>query len=236
MLSQDEVDALQAELAALIVKLQNKIEYVTVKGMGVSNVSQVDLVEITSLHKRSQEIRSKLHAAGRTSAGTPTLNPVTNPPSTPIGGLIMPAATSTPYANRDPANAANAAKCPIHKTRMVYEADGEGAWLCKQVDRDGALCGFRGYPYVRDIQLLKSQRYNGNVRVLAATGKTVSGETSTEIYLLLTEIGMVVNVTSYVDLTAADAIQVDENQGCKMALAFDRIDFSVPSETNPVAA
>lgn len=140
-----------------------------------------------------------------------------------FGGRTMAAKTSTPFKDRD---AAEAAKCPVHHTRMVY-SPGEGNWYCKSVNKGGDACGFSAHPATEDITLLRGHKYTGPVKIYAASTPTPDGVPGTTIYMMLTELGIAVNITNYVDLSSDEAIQVDEATGaCRLAMAFDRIDFA----------
>ena len=138
------------------------------------------------------------------------------------GRTVAAAKATTPYKDRD---ASEAAKCPVHGTRMAYHTTNSN-WFCKSVGKNGEACGFTAHPATDDLTLLRGHKYTGPVKMYATNTPTPGGEPGTSIYMMLTELGIAINVTNYIDIATEGAIQVAEDGSCKVIMAFDRIDFA----------
>lgn len=144
---------------------------------------------------------------------------------------VQPAGTppaSPRFATEDPGQGrggVNAAKCPVHQTRMAYDP-AEPSWYCTSTGADGKPCTFKAYPKARSTEMLRNTKYTGTVQVLAVPTTGESGQPGTEIYLMLNELGVVVNVTEYVDITKGEPIHVNNDGSVEVAMLFPKIQYA----------
>lgn len=134
--------------------------------------------------------------------------------------------TATPFKDRD---VANPPRCPVHRTRMQYRSERNGA-ICLQKDDRGNPCSFAAYPKAMDPELLKGTVYEHGVRLYVQHQKTEDDEEGVAVYLQLVEAGLLVNVTPYVNVDDEEGITFTASKDkkkdvVKLNLVFDKLDM-----------
>jgi hypothetical protein len=134
-------------------------------------------------------------------------------------------AVSTPFRGRDPKNAP---RCPLHGVRMQYDPNlsDRGGMRCPQ-RQNGERCTFIAFPRCVSPTLLRNTSYSGPVRLFVHKGATDdAGDPTITVYLQLVELGLLVDVTRYVDMDRGGIIMpADGGSDHGLDLTFRSIDL-----------
>jgi hypothetical protein len=120
------------------------------------------------------------------------------------------AATTKPFKDRTPPDAP---RCIVHGSRMQYAPDlaDQRGMRCMLKGDDGKPCRIRAYPLATPPEKIRNTTYAGAMRLFVTT-QDLDGTQDVTVYLQLIDLGVLIDVTAYVDMDRGGLL-VPDSQG-----------------------